>query len=261
MVAGLIALAMLAGPADVEVLRQRAVALDRARDHAGAAVAWEELAARLPLTAEPCWRAARSHWNIGRRLAPEDAAGRRRAYRLTREWAERGLAADPECGECHLYKAAGIGGEVRDRGVVAGALQVSEIAALLERGIEIMSARPDAASNSELEDLYYAAAQLYRSVPDSGVLRWTLGVPGDRARAVDYLRRATAIAGGRPDYQVELAAMLLCWGRATGDSSRQVEGFALLHGVLARDDVATPVQGNARALIDEPGTACDHPSR
>jgi sugar phosphate isomerase/epimerase len=142
---------------------------------------------------------------------------------------------------------------VRERGIVAGALEVSEIAALLESGIEIMAARPDAAVNPELEELYYAAARLYLSVPDSGIVRWALRLEGDRARAVEYLRRATAIAGPRADYQIELGTALVCLGRTGGDAESQVEGFALLQAVAARDDVSDDLRRRARERLESPG--------
>jgi len=255
------AVASLPGSDDpaVAALWRRALDLERRRDHAAAAATYEQLSALLPASSAPRWRAAKNHWNAGRRLPASDPEARRRAYGSTLTWARRGLDVDPDCGECCLYAAAGLGGEARDGGAIAGAMLVSEIAALLERGIPLVEQRRAPESDSELEELYYAAALLYRSVPDSNVLRWALGVPGDRRRAIEYMRRATALGNQRADYQVELASLLVCTGRNESDTALMAEGLALLHAVQERPaaEVETDVRARAHAILEQPQAACD----
>ncbi|MGD9765638.1 MAG: hypothetical protein AB7V27_18230 [Candidatus Binatia bacterium] len=245
--------------ADVAALWELALREEREGDFAAAAATYEQLAVRLPTAAAPRWRAAKNHWDAGGELPENDVEGRRRAYAHTRAWAERGIDVDPQCGECRLYMAAGLGGEARDRGAIVGALQVSDIADLLERGIELVSRQPDAESNPELEELYYAAALLYSRVPDSGVLRWALGVPGDRKRAIAYMRRAAELSEQRPTYQVELGRLLVCTGTAEDDSALMAEGFTVLQTVLARpaDEVAEENRRRAQELVDSPRRVCD----
>jgi hypothetical protein len=239
-------------------LWREARALDAADEPARAAIVYQDLAIRLPRAAAPRWMAARSHWNEALRLPSGDGEERRQAHRRTREWAEKGIEVSADCGECYLYAAAGLGGEVRQGGAVAGAIEVSEIASLLERGIAMMERRLDADRNHELGDLYFAAAQLYWRFPDSGLLRWALGVPGDRQRALGYMRRAYSLKGERPKYGVQLGALLLCVGSDENDPALRDEGERLLRMLEDPGSAAdTRARSDAAVLLAQPGTACD----
>lgn len=241
--------------------------LERQGDLAAAARIYEGIARLWPIDAYTYWRIAESYWNLAQTL-PDTRRGERDRYvRLTEEWAERGLAIDPECGECCLYKVAGLGGRLREEGKLAAAGKAKEIAALLERGIAILSARPDHRTNPELEELYYAAAQFYRTMPEWAWLKLFLGVRGSRRRAHEYMREANAIAtaidGERPANLVELSAALLCVGRDENAPALTAEGNETLTRVVASEALRAKDPASARraeALLAHPEGACGYSS-
>lgn len=231
-----------------------------------AAVEVFETIVRLqPNDATPYWRIARSYWNFAATLSAAEEEERARYWRLVEEWADRGLAVDARCGECCLYKVAGMGGRLREEGKLAAARRAKDIAALLERGIEILSARPGHRTDPELEELYYAAAQFYRTMPESRWLGLLLGVRGSRRKAVEYMRAAnaisTALGGERPDYLVELGAALLCVGREENEPSLVDEGNRTLARLAASNTLREKDPLSARdagTLLEQPERACDY---
>jgi hypothetical protein len=231
----------------------------KAGDMLGATELYERIAAMQPRGRHTHWLIAQCYWEHADQVPDDQTAARAWYYEKVRDWATRGLAIDAGCGECYLYQAAGLGGQARLRSQVVAATQVAEIATALERGIAIMSARPDRDTNPELEELYYAAAQLYRRVPEWSWLRWVLGVSGDRRRAVEYMRKANQIAGRRPEYMVELGASLVCLGHEEKDAALVAEGEGLLRQVVAlpqrRHEDAVDWR-NAEALLADAAQAC-----
>jgi len=224
---------------------------------------YEGIVRLLPGAAPAYWRIAKNYWRYGDALAEARSEERTVYFRRAEDWAERGIDVDASCGECYLYRAAGMGSQLRSKGRLAAAREVSEIAENLERGIALLEQRPDRAYNPELEELYYAAARLYRSVPDSRLLSWLIGVRGDRRRALDYMRKAYAISGERPEYMAELGADLLCVAREESDQALSAEGVEILQA-LDRMRLADPkdavYQRRARSLLAHPEHACDDSS-
>jgi len=233
--------------------------LEANEDLLASALVYEDITRRVPGQPHTYWRVAKNYWRYGSRLPSDDTDGRTRYFTLTEQWADRGLAIDPKCGECCLYKVAGMGGLIRLKGSVLGATQASTIADLLERGIAAINERPHPERNPELEELYFAAAQFYKGVPEWFWLKWVIGVRGSRSRALEYLRKANAVAGQRPAYMVELGAMLLCSGKEDDDPAASAEGMKTLREVMAlkTDDPDDAVdQAHANILLSNPEKAC-----
>lgn len=220
---------------------------------------FEMLARREPPDSHVCWRLAKNYYRFADETAdlPEDE--RAKYLELAEDWADRGLEINDECGECYLYKVGAMGRRLQDVGRLRAATKVSQIAKLLERGISILEERTDPASRAELEELYYAAAQLYRGLPEWSWLGPLLGVTGDRQKAVEYMRKANHIAGVRPSYMVELAASLLCLGEDTDDDAMVREGAEILRRVrLLHSDPDDAVdRRHAGILLEQPRRACD----
>lgn len=220
---------------------------------------YERIALLLPCCRHTQWLIAQCYWEYAKEIPEEQTVARAQYDEQVQQWAMRGLAADADCGECYLYHAAGLGDLARLRNQVVAATQVAAIAAALEHGIAIMSARPDHLTNPELEELYYTAAQLYRRVPEWPWLCWALGVSSGRQRAVAYMRKANQIAGQRPEYMVELGAALVCLGHEEHDTGLIAEGHGLLGLVVAlpqrRAEDAID-QRNAERLLADPADAC-----
>jgi hypothetical protein len=239
-------------------LESRALEQDDRLDAAADRLA--RLAAALPGEAEPRWRLSRIDWRRGERIPPAQKAARLARFRSAEQHARESLALAPRCAECMFWLAAAIGRITTTEGVVESARSVPVIADLLARAIELRPTHRDGPDDTTLGNLYHYSAAFYRLVPDWFWLSWVLGVRGDKARSVDFSRRAVAISPGRLDYQVELGAGLLCLATRDGDEKLLREGREVLRHsqslapfVEARLDMTY-----AQLLLEQPERACSY---
>lgn len=222
---------------------------------------YERIAEALPASAFIRWRLSRNYWRYAEQLALDDKRQRLHFFGLATRWADEGISADDECGECFFWKAASLGRLATTRGVVQAAGSASTIAQLIERGIALHPTHRDGPRNVTLANLYYAGSAFYRVVPDWWWLKVVIGVRGDNHRALDYIDRAIEICGDRIDYQVERGAVLLCIGSEEGDPQRIEEGRAVLRRSLAIQDYQSTDhfdRAHAKILIDDPSRACGY---
>lgn len=223
---------------------------------------YEEIAGRLPApSARLAWRIARNHYLAAKGLPLSDRKGRMARFELTEDWAARGIEADPSCAECNLYKFIGMSRRATTQGIMSSARNAKEMAALLDRAFELSPSHVDNEWNSELANLYYAAGVFYRSVPESSVMRWTIGVKGDLGRSIELLRKANEITGVRIDYHIELGAALQCAGSRRGKSAMTAEGRKLLEAIPGLPDVQPSDsidREHAVLLIQGPDQSCDY---
>jgi tetratricopeptide (TPR) repeat protein len=136
-----------------------------------------------------------------------------------------------------------------------------EMKALLERGIALQPRFADSPYNTSLGNLYYASAVFYRVVPDWAWLGWVLGVRGDLDRSLELIRAAVAISPDRVDYNVELGAILSCYGeRRNADWARQEGRQTLLQApelpIRIHQDAVDIA--HVRVLLAEPDKACGY---
>ena len=235
-----------------------AQAIDR---YLAAACLYQAIADARPELASAHWRAARSMWGAGDTL-PLDAADERIArFARAEEMAARGLAADPDCAECMLWKFAAMGRLRTTRGVLIGLRQLPEMAWLLDRGIELAPDTADDEDNSTLGNLHYSSAIFYRVFPDWFWIEWVLGVRGDKERALGHIETALALHPQRVDYEIELGSQLLCLGSTRGESERLREGKRVLRRSLTREpetlDELRELDA-ARVMIERPEIACGY---
>jgi tetratricopeptide (TPR) repeat protein len=222
---------------------------------------YEAIAEAVPDSAFIRWRIARNYWRQGERLPMDDKRGRLATFGAAKEWADRSLALDQECGECVLWKMAAMGRLATTGGVIRAASSASRIARLIERGIALRPTHADNERNVTLANLYYAGSAFYRVVPDWIWLRWVIGVRGDNHRALDYIRKAIEICDVRVDYQVELGAVLLCIGTDEDDEARIEEGRAVLRRAMQIEEFQSTDyfdREHARIMIEEPERACGY---
>jgi tetratricopeptide (TPR) repeat protein len=222
---------------------------------------YAKLARAHPSSTFLAWRVARNHWRRGERLPVDAKAERHDAYAAALDWADRALAADPDCGECVFWKMASMGRLATTVGVIESAGMAPEIAALIERGIALHPTYSDNAWNHTLANLYFASSAFYRITPDWVWLGWVLGVRGDKDRALDYIERALAIAPMRVDYTLEHGVLLTCIGVERDDAAALEQGRAELRKVgrmtriLGTDAID---QQNATLLLRLPELACGY---
>ncbi len=222
---------------------------------------YEQIVERLPGESHPYWRLARNFYRFAKGLPMDDKRGRKHHFELTKRWASRGIDADPECAECFLYKFVGLSRLATTAGLFSSARHASEMAKLLDRAIELQPTFVDNDWNAELGNLYYAAGVFYRSVPNSAVLRWTIGVRGDLERSIDYLRKANEVTDLRIDYHVELGASLLCAATQMDDRERLAEGVEVLKRIPSLATLQTTDaidREHAKIMIDAPKKACKY---
>jgi hypothetical protein len=250
-------------PGDVEVtsLWARGLRLEDELRFVESSRVWEDVVQRVPQQSHTYWRIARNYLRQGQMIPEERIDEQRKYYALTEEWSDRGLKVDPQCAECYLYKFAGLGRRIFLGNILAAARRAPELADLLDRSLALQPQHRDNEWNSELGNLYYAAAAFYRVLPEWRWLQWVIGVRGDKHRALEYSRKANEISRGRVDYHLALGASLLCVGSERDRKELVDEGLAVLNrieslpGHMETDDHDRVI---AKALASQPERACGY---
>ncbi|MBW2273932.1 MAG: hypothetical protein JRG96_11720 [Deltaproteobacteria bacterium] len=255
-------LARLPGASEDPRLRELWVSgmrLEQKEELVASAEQYQRIVELRPGASLTYWRIARNYWRKSESLSFDAKKERIEYFEIARDWAQRGIDADPECGECMLWKFVAMGRLATTKGLLSAVRTVSEMGSLLERGIALQPTYADSPNNTALGNLYYAGAVFNRVVPDSLWVSWIIGVRGDKEQSLDYIRKAVAISDARVDYRVELGAVLLCLGVEKEDSGRLAEGAEVLRGArqmkpyLSTDYLDL---GYAQKLIESPGLAC-----
>ena len=226
-----------------------------------AAATFEVIARRPPGRADAYWRSARMFWLAGEQRELEEKSERIAYFERSEALATQGLELDPDCAECMLWKFTAMGRLATTRGIWTAMRQVSEMADLLDRAIELEPAHWDDENNSTLGNLHYTSAIFYRVLPDWLLAKLLLGVRGDKERALAHSREALALHPSRLDYQIEVGTQLMCLGSSRGDETLLAQGDATLRSAVTReahtrDDHREIVA--AHIMIEKPGTACGY---
>jgi hypothetical protein len=239
--------------APAQELLARSEALESSGDLLGAAALFETALGAMPRDAHLYWRIARDllrHAEASPALGDDERAA---LYTRARDWARDGRALDAECAECCLYEFASTARLASVRGLTRAVGTVREAGRLLEECL-VDPPRWVDAGGSEAAALYYGGSVYYRLLPDSSLFAWATGQRSDAARAVELARLAVAEEAGRPRYQLELAAALLCDGARRDDAEALREGRRWLEAAAAGEGADAE---NARALrAAEPAAAC-----
>jgi hypothetical protein len=239
----------------------RALDHERRHEYLKAARIFEHLTVQAPGEPHTYWRIARDYVWLAELAPASETQTRARYGTLAMAWADRGLAIDPRCGECCLYKYAGMGRVAVEHGIFSSMGWLRQIAQTLARCMQTPPTFVHDASNPELGNFYYAAAAFYRILPDSRVVELAVGARGDPQRALELSRRAVALSAQRVDYNVGLGASLLCAGHAQDREGLTREGRVVLQRVgKLRDLMPTDFLDRraARRLLEEPELACGH---
>jgi tetratricopeptide (TPR) repeat protein len=232
---------------------------ERGRDYEAAAALRKALAAELRDDVHLHWRIARDTLRSAEQVAPSETGRRKALYREALDWAKRGRALDPNCGECCLYEFAARARLLAPSGALPSPGSLRHLATTLEACLERPPTWRDGPDESELGNLYYGAATFYRRLPRSRWFQWLSGVRGNRERAVALGRRALSLAPERIDFHVELGASLLCLAAEQDDREARAEGIGWLERATELPEQqpsdATDRE-RARAILDDPMRAC-----
>jgi len=207
------------------------------------------------------WRAARMMWLAGDTLPLEDTEGRLVLLNRALDLTDRGLAVNPDCAECMLWKFISMGRLRTTMSVWSGMRQVSEMAEMLDRAFELNPSYADNDNNSTLGNLHYSSAILYRLIPEWFWIRWMLGVKGDKERALGHARSALVLHPKRVDYKVEVGTQLLCLGTLREDPGRLAEGRIVMKSAIAGRATSQDERRElhfARIMLDDPTKACGY---
>jgi hypothetical protein len=238
-----------------------AVEHERRYAYQDAARIFEGLIARAPREPHTYWRIARDYAWMAELTSLDDADTRARYGKLAMEWADRGLQVDPACGECCFYKYAGMGRVAMARGILSSMSWLKQISQTLDRCLETPPSFVHEPWNPELGNFYYAAATFYRLLPDSRMLELSVGMRGDRRRSLEFSRRAVALVDERIDYNVGLAASLLCVGNEDQRDELLTEGRSVLTRVQGLRELMPTDPLDRRAaqrMLREPDEACGY---
>lgn len=238
---------------------RQANALESAGNRPGAHAAFERVAGLIPESADPHWRIARNLYEQSKANPGEDEAAQLALLDRAIAAAERGLELEPRCAQCMLWKYAALGRIPTLKGLMSGAGNAKTLAGLLQRGIELSEAREDPRGRATLAHFYYASAAFHRMVPDWFWLRWIFGVRGNKERALGDARRAIELDATRSDFEVELAANLLCLGHRDADAGLLEEADALLQRLRNLPGPSEADLANASLavlLLEAPMKAC-----
>ncbi|MDG2334763.1 MAG: hypothetical protein P8Q97_11105 [Myxococcota bacterium] len=222
---------------------------------------YELIVTSVPEESYTYWRIARNYWRVGENQPLDRTAERGRYFDLSELWAARGLAVDPDCAACMLWKFVAMGRQATTRGLLTAVSDVREMDRLLGRGIELAPEHRDNDGNLTMANLYYAGSVFYRVVPEWRWLKWIIGVRGDKEKSLGYAREAVALSPVRVDYRVELGASLLCLGVEKDQPERLVEGRQILESSRRLDDfLSTDAldKRHAAILAQEPDKACGY---
>ncbi|MBW2230637.1 MAG: hypothetical protein JRH17_09635 [Deltaproteobacteria bacterium] len=238
---------------------RRGIQLERQQRFLEAAAHYEAMTQAAPRVPYAYWKVARNYWRFAEGLPPDAKADRLPWFEKADEWATRGIAVDPKCAECLLWKFGAMGRIGTTRGLVRSVRMAPEMEDLLERGIALQPTYEDDITNSTLGNLYYAGGVFYRLVPDWIWLDWLIGVRGDIDKSLEMIRHATQLNENRIDYQVELGAILYCYAaRKDADWARDEARKVLLSTPSLPRRFATDEKDieHAHKLMAKPELAC-----
>jgi hypothetical protein len=235
-----------------------AIARENDHDYAAAARIFEALTAHAPDEPHTYWRIARDYVLLAELMPPSASDERARYGTLAMAWADRGLDIDPNCGECCLYKYAGMGRVAVSKGILSSMSWLGQIRETLDQCLAMPPTFVHEPWNPERGNLYYAASTFYRVLPDSRMLELSAGVRGNAELALEFSRRAVALAGDRVDYNVGLGAALLCAATRQEQATLLEEGRSVLRHVPAlveRMPTDSLDRRAARRLLESPPEA------
>lgn len=190
--------------------------------------AYKRIVTDVPDYPQAYWRAARALWTAADTLPLEERGERLQLFEEADLLAASGLAIDPDCAECMLWRFAALGRIATTRGIWTSIRQVKAMAGLLERGISLQPTYADDIGGSTLGNLHYSSAIFYRVLPDWFFIGWFLGARGDKDRALDHIRSALALHPERLDYRLELGSQLLCLGVVRENAELLSEGRSVI---------------------------------
>lgn len=220
----------------------------------------------LPETETALWLNARVNFLEAETLPTAEKSKRLAAYQQARALAEQAIRINSKSAEAHLWLAIAEGRIATSQGDLRAALNSifdsggpALIANSFERAIAL-DAQYAHFGDSAHADALNGAAQFYRLMPQSTLVKSLFGVAGNLDRSVELVEQAFSLQPDRIEYAKELGVSLLCRGAKTG-SARDIErAKQILQTGLAQTaytNLEVIDQRHLRRLLQiEPARAC-----
>ncbi len=218
-----------------------------------------ELNKLVPESPYVMWRLARIHWIYAENLDINDKEGRMKYFGDGLAWAEKGIALNPNCAECYLYRFGNLGRISTTKGLMSSISSAKDLSRTIAKAIELKPQHGDAYYNREEANAYYASGVFYRIIPDWLIIKWIAGVRGDKMKALEHIQKAAELIPARVDYQVELGAIYLCLAEDKGmEEMRELGNATLRHAIDMKQVLPTDALDKeyAKGFLKDPRGAC-----
>jgi tetratricopeptide (TPR) repeat protein len=228
----------------------------------------DQVITQCPKLSEPFWRKARNIYERQEAVPREQRAGKEellKQYKELENLADKCIELDEKDGNCWLWKGAAVGRTATTKGILTTLWVAEDVEKPWLKGETLKPVyRASDGSASTLADIYYALGMYYRVVPEwlcLFPLKQIIGTCGDKAKSVEYQRKALKIEPQRIEYHKELGVSLICYGNSHDKPEAVEEGKKLLIGlqslpVLKDSDKVD--KDHAKTLLSDLSIACGY---
>ena len=228
----------------------------------------DQVMKQCPKLSAPYWRKARNIYERQEAVPREKRAEKKvllKQYKELENLADKCIELDEKDGNCWLWKGAAIGRTATTKGILTTLWVAEDVEKAWLTGEPLKPAyRSKDGSASTLADIYYALGMYYRVVPEwlrHFPLKQIFGTHGDKAKSVEYQRKALKIEPQRIEFHKELAASLICYGNSYDKPEAIEEGKKLLIGLQSLPvlkDSEKVDKDHAKLLLSDLSLACGY---
>ena len=228
----------------------------------------DEVIGLYPKLAEPYWRKARNEYDRIEAIPRDKKPGRdmlMERYLALEALADKGIELDENNGSCWLWKGVGIGRYGTTRGVLRSLFLAAELEEAWLKAESLKPAyRSEDGTSHAMGDCYHALGMFYRLVPEwlcYFPFSWLIGACGDKAKSVEYQRKAVALVPARIEYLRGLGISLLCHGQTYDVQEEIEEGKKILREMQSLPELKIYDKidkAHARMILEDPSLACGY---
>ena len=237
----------------------KAVEYDSSDQYWNAIVILNDLIKQFPEAPYLMWRLSRNYWVYAENLDINDKEGRLKNFQIGLDWAEKGIATNPDCAECYLFRFGNLGRISTTKGLMNSISAAKDLSETIAKAIELKPTHKDTHFNGSEANAYYASGVFYRIIPDWFIIKWIAGVRGDKMKSLEHIKKAAELIPVRIDFQVELGAIYLCLAEDKGMEEMREPGNAALRHALEMEQVmpTDPLDKEyAQGFLEDPSGAC-----
>jgi hypothetical protein len=181
------------------------------------------------------WHYVRFQFEIAERFSRTDKSLDKEAhYQDMADWADKGLAIDPDNAHLLFAKGIALGRLGTTRGVLSSLFLAQDVESVWLKSSKSDYAYSSIGAEEVLPcDVYLTLGIFYRLVPESRIVQMIAGTRGDMQKSVDYQKKADQCGPNRIGIVKELAVSQICFGQKRDDEQSIKDGVANLSRGLA----------------------------